>query len=255
LSDTVTDIIVSRSGEPDGLSRMVVWSIAAHAVAIMLMLLWPDVAAPERPREIMTISLGGAPGPKTGGLTQIGGREVQAAAPEPAKPVEEAPPAPKTPAMTLPDPKVRPRPQPKPERAPEDAKAQKVSTGEKPQAGSTRTETRGLGFSTGLSSTGGSGGPVQLDVINFCCPEYIEQMKVFIQRTWEQNQGVAGSTGVKFTIMRNGTIQAPQIEKPSGYEVLDLAAMRALQRTTLPPLPQEFSNPTLTVHMRFDYSR
>jgi protein TonB len=203
----------------------------------------------------MNVSLGGAPGPKTGGLNQIGAREVQAAKSEEVKPVE-TPPAPKTPAMTLPDPKIKPRERPKPERAPEDSNAQKVSTGEKPQAGNARTETRGQGFGTGLSSTGGSGSPVQLDdVVDFCCPEYIDQMRIFIQRTWENNQGVAGSTGVKFTIQRNGTIQAPQIEKPSGFDALDLAALRALQRTTLPPLPQEFPNNTLTVHMRFDYSR
>lgn len=232
---------------------MIVWSITAHAVALALVLLWPEPAA-EPPRTIMTISLSGAPGPKTGGLNQIGAREVQAPKPEEAKPVE-TPPAPKTPAMTLPDPKIKPRERPKPERAPEDSNAQKVSTGEKPQAGSARTETRGQGFG-GLSSAGGSGGPVQLEIQgDFCCPEYIEQMRTFIQRTWENNQGVAGSTGVKFTIQRNGMIQAPQIERPSGFDALDLAALRALQRTTLPPLPAEFPNPTLTVHMRFDYSR
>src|SRR5262249_5812703 len=117
---------------------------------------------------------------------------------------------------------------------------------------------RGQGFGgggTGLSSAGGSGG-VQLDgVTDFCCPEYIDQMRTFIQRNWEQGQGVAGSTGVKFTIMRNGMIQTRAVGKPRGFDAPALAAMRALQRTTLPPLPNEFQNPTLTVHMRFDYSR
>jgi protein TonB len=255
LNESVTDVIVARSHQADGLSRMIVWSIAAHAAAIVALLLWPDRSAQEPPRTIMTISLSGAPGPKTGGLTQIGAREVQAPKPAEAKPVE-TPPAPKTPAMTLPDPKIKPRERPKPERAPEESNAPKVSTGEKPQAGNARAETRGQGFGTGLSSTGGGGGPVQLDIQGeFCCPEYIIQMRTFIQRTWESNQGVVGSTGVKFTIQRNGTIQAPQIENPSGFDALDLAALRALQRTTLPPLPMEFPNNTLTVHMRFDYSR
>src|SRR5262245_36302191 len=161
---------------------------------------------------------------------------------------------PKAPAMTLPDPKARTRAQTKAKEAPSDAIAPRPSIGERPREGTARV--RGQGFGTGLSSSGGSGGGVQLDgVTDFCCPEYIDQMRVFIQRNWEQGQGVAGSTGVKFTIMRNGMIQTPQVERPSGFDVLDLAAIRALQRTTLPPLPNEFPNPTLTVHMRFDYSR
>ena len=53
---------------------------------------------------------------------------------------------------------------------------------------------RGQGF--GLSAGGGSSASgVQLDVANFCCPEYIEQMVTLIQRNWQQNQGVRGTTG------------------------------------------------------------
>jgi len=255
VTETVTDIIVARAQHSDPLSRMFVWSIAAHAVVIALLLLWPNQSAQDAPKIVMTVSLGGAPGPKTGGLTQMGGQTVQAPPPQEAPKPAEAPPAPKTPAMTLPDPKVRPKPQPKVTEAPPDANAKKANTGAEPREGSTRADTRVRGQGFGLSSSGGNSGPVQLDVSDFCCPEYIEQMRVFIQQRWEQNQGIVGSTGVKFTILRNGALQSPQIEKPSGFDALDLAALRALQRTTLPPLPAAFPNPTLTVHMRFDYSR
>jgi TonB family protein len=253
VTETVTDIIVARAQHADPLSRMVVWSIAGHGAIIALLLLWPAPSVPETAK-IMNVSIvSGAPGPKTGGLTSIGGQTVQAPPPQEAPKPVEAPPAAKTPAMTLPDPKVKPKSQPKVTQAPPDANASKANTGAEPREGNTRV--RGQGFGTGLSSSGGSGA-VQLDVTGeFCCPEYIEQMRVFIQQRWEQNQGIVGSTGVKFTILKNGAIQSPQIEKPSGFDALDLAAMRALQRTTLPPLPAAFPNPTLTVHMRFDYSR
>jgi TonB family protein len=112
---------------------------------------------------------------------------------------------------------------------------------------------RGQGF--GLSSAGGGGGQVQLDVSDFCCPEYLTQMSDIITRAWDQNQGVAGSTGVKFTIQRNGTIVSPQVEIPSGFLALDSSALRAVQLAKLPPLPAAFQNPTLGVHMRFDYRR
>jgi TonB family protein len=255
VSETVTDIIVARAQHTDRLSRMFVWSIAGHVAVIALLMLWPAQSTQEAPKIVMTVSLGGAPGPKTTGLTQIGGQTVQAPPPQEAPKPVEAPPAPKTPAMTLPDPKVRPKPQPKVTQAPPDATAKTANAGAEPREGSTRSDTRVRGQGFGLSSSGGSGGPVQLDVSDFCCPEYIDQMRVFIQQRWEQNQGLAGSTGVKFTILRTGAIQSPQIEKPSGFDALDLAAMRALQRTTLPPLPAAFPNQTLTVHMRFDYSR
>ena len=193
----------------------------------------------------MTISLGGAPGPKTGGLTQTGARAVQEQAPPdaPPKPVL-TPPAPTPPKMTLPDPQVKPRPQPKPTTAPPEANARKTNTGPQPTDGNARAETpvvRGQGF--GLSSAGGAG------------PDYLAQIVTVIQRSWDQNQGVVGSTTVKFTIARDGTIQAAQVERPSGFIALDNSALRAVQITRLPPLPAAFQNPTLTVHMRFDYQR
>jgi TonB family protein len=96
---------------------------------------------------------------------------------------------------------------------------------------------------------------VQLDVTNFCCPEYIEQMVTLIQRNWQPNQGVRGTTLMKFTITRTGSIQGVMVERPSGFLALDLAAERALLTTRLPELPLQFSNPTLTVHITFEYQR
>ncbi|OFW17387.1 MAG: hypothetical protein A3H29_04150 [Acidobacteria bacterium RIFCSPLOWO2_02_FULL_67_21] len=94
---------------------------------------------------------------------------------------------------------------------------------------------------------------MQLDVSNFCCPEYIEQMVTLIQRNWQQNQGIRGSTVMKFTITRGGSIQGVMLERPSGFLALDLAAERALLITRLPELPPQFPNPTLTVNITFDY--
>lgn len=255
VSETVTDIIVSRSYEPDGLRRMLPWSIGAHVIVAAALILWGDRSVSEPPRQIMTISLGGAPGPKTEGLTQAGAQAVQA--PPPAEPVKqvEAPPAPKAPPMTLPDPKVRPRQAPKPTQAPPEATAKTPNTGVESKTGAARGDPRVRGAGFGISSSGGSGGPVQLDVSDFCCPEYIDQMRLAVTRGWDQNQGVVGSTTLKFTIARNGTVQSPQVEIPSGFVALDNAAYRALQLARIPPLPAEFPNATLTVHLRFDYQR
>jgi TonB family protein len=254
--ENVTDIIVARSREPEGLKTMIVWSVAAHIALAVCAMFVGGPRLDTAPRQVMTISLSGAPGPKTGGQTQIGGQAVQApAAPqEPAKPVPP-PPAPKEPAMSLPNLKNPPRPQPK--QAPPEATAKRVNTGEVPREGSTRVDTRVRGQGFGLSSAGSnsSASSVTLDVSDFCCNEYIEQMVTMIRRSWDQNQGVVGSTTMQFTIQRNGTISSTQVERSSGFTVLDNSAMRALQLTRLPPLPAAFQNPTLTVHLRFDYTR
>lgn len=257
MNEAVSDIIVARARETDTLSTMVAWSVALHVAIAIVAAVMPHRSDEAAPRTVMTISLGGATGPRTGGLTQIGGRTVQAPAPEQPVRRVEAPPAPKPPPMALPDPRARTRPQPKPLEAPRDAVGRTPSTGEQPRQGSARAETGARGQGFGLSSGGGGGGgQVTLDVGDFCCREYLDEMVRLIQQNWQQNQGVVGSTVMRFTILRNGTIQGVQIEKPSGFIVLDNAAQRALLVTQrLPPLPAPFPNPTLTVHLQFDYQR
>jgi len=239
----VTDVIVSRYRQPERLNPMIAGSIVAHA-GILAMLIFgrPFLGQSyEPPRTVMTISLGGAPGPRAGGMTPTAGRAVPEPPPEPAKPVE-APPPPVAPKMALPNARTRPRPQP-----------QKAE--EEPRPGSTRTETGARGQGFGLTTGGGGGTGVQLDVANFCCPEYLEQMVALIQRNWQQNQGVSGATVMKFTITRVGSIEGVAVERPSGFVALDYAAQRALLLTRLPELPPQYPNPNLTLHVTFQYQR
>ena len=76
-----------------------------------------------------------------------------------------------------------------------------------------------------------------------------------VQRNWASKHGVAGTTTMKFTITRGGAVEQVVVELPSGFVALDLAAQRALLLTRLPELPPQFPNPSLTVHMKFEYSR
>ena len=111
---------------------------------------------------------------------------------------------------------------------------------------------RGQGF--GLSTGGGPGSGSSLDVDDFCCPGYLSTMIDTIRRGWNQSQGASGQCVIKFTIQRDGQIVNPSIEKSSGLDLLNFAALRAVLTTkTLPPLPAEFPNPTLTVHLNFQY--
>lgn len=254
MNESVTDVIVARGRDVDRLSAMLGWSVGAHIVLLSVALVMPTDATPEASRDVMMIQIGGAEGPKTQGLTQMGRRAVQA--PQPDQPVRRAETAPApTPAMTVPDPRSQPQQRPRPENAPREATAKTPTTGPQPQEGTTRAETQVRGQGFGLSTGGGGGGGVTVDAQNFCCPDYITTFRDLIRAHWNQRQDFPGVTTMKFTILRDGTIEGIQRERSSGFAVLDNEAERALRLARLPPLPREYPNPTLTVHLEFDYVR
>ncbi len=58
-----------------------------------------------------------------------------------------------------------------------------------------------------------------------------------MKENWDSQQGVAGLTVMRFTVLRDGRITDIGVEQSAGY-VLDLTAQRALQKLRqLPPLP------------------
>lgn len=255
MSEAVTDVIVSRAQQSDGLKAMVVWSVAIHALAVAGILVAPQGEIDDAPPVVMTINLGGAPGPKTDGLNQMGGRSVQAVAPPEVTRVE-TPPAPVRPKMTLPDPRSKPRvvERPRPAQAPAESASRTVSTGEETREGSTRVETqiRSQGF--GLAQGGGLGGSMEVDAVDFCCNEYLGLVREAIQRNYTPNQGLTGMTKMMFTIRKDGLLTDIKVERPSVFQKLDLASQRALLATgKVPPLPPQYTNPTLTVHLFFEY--
>ena len=261
MEAVVSDILQSRKREPGGLKKTAAISLAAHAAAIAVMLMIPSVMprAAQTPRVVMTISLGGAPGPNTGGMQMIGGKPIQAALPSPdpqlAKPIQPSL-APTPPPMVLPDPKQKPRTPPKPTATSKDPKGTAVGKGFDTQAGTAKVETGARGQGFGLSS-GGMGGQGGVKVpSDFCCPEYIADMVARIRDNWNQNQKVDGKTVMSFVIQRNGLIADIKVAESSRNPLLDLAAQRALVNTkALAPLPAGFTAPRLPVELEFVYTR
>jgi TonB family protein len=214
-------------------------------------------------RDVMTISLGGAPGPNAGGMTMMGSPP---AAPEPVTPrVESKPPVPivppaaRVPAMTLPSPTraVKPPARPAAEVSPEQAaRAGRPAQGaDAASASQNANANRGMGFG-GLSTGGGVGSGSYLDVANFCCPDYLVTMLQLVQGNWSARQAVGGEALVVFRIQRDGRLTDIELERSSGFPALDLTAQRSLFLTQrVPPLPQAFPDDHLTVHLRFEYRR
>jgi TonB family protein len=251
--DAVSPILVDRAREPQGIRTTIVVSLFVHGAVAALVLFGPPlIPIDTAPHTVMTISLGGAAGAKTGGSTQMAGATTVKAEPD-TKP-SPAPPATAKPEMVIPKTITKAAPPPKAtvkilqdEKTKALPRAAQASTGD--ARIQTSSKTQGFGLSSGGAGTGG-----YLDVQNFCCPEYLTTMIQLIQRNWNGQQDVPGQTLMKFTVMRDGRITSVQTERSSGYFALDQGAQRALLTThQLPPLPAQFPDQSLTVHLNFQY--
>jgi len=267
MHEAVSDVLLDRAREADGINRMVLLSLLAHTILIAALVVMPaSWRSPSTSADVtpMMITLSNAgTGPDAGGLTPISGRPVQEEAPAESKPAPIAPPAPKAPEMVAPEPAAKPTPKVPPKRVekPVDkSSARKPTTGPEVKAGVARADTGGapipFGGLTRPSGGGVASGSAFTDYANFCCPAYLNQMAELIKRNWNQNQGATGQVQMKFTIRRDGTVGDVTIEKPSNISMLDFESQRAILKTaTLPPLPREFTENTLTVHLIFEYHR
>lgn len=259
--DAVSQVLAARIGDDDGVGRMLGASLVGHGVLFALVLLVPaSWMATQRadPESVMVVSLAGPQGPQNGGRVAEGARPVQAVTPPEAKPEPVRPPAPAAPEMVAPvkaPPKKTPPKTPPPKVAPrEAAPAATPTTGAQAQTGAA-PDARGRGFNDGLSSGAGGTG-ARLDVANFCCPQYLATMQQRIQSVWESRQQSLGVTIVRFDIQRDGAMTNVEVERSSGNATLDLIATRAIRLARqLPPLPAEYPNPSLTVHLTFEYQR
>jgi protein TonB len=261
--EAVTSVLLERARHDGGLPRMVSASLVGHVALIALLVAASAIGGRSRAddlREVMTISLGGAPGPNAGGMTMMGGParpRVEAPPAEPKKPSPVVPPpAAAKPAMTLPTTTKPVKAPPKPARAGAEATAAEAAPAA-PGApgGEAFNPNRGMGFG-GLSTGGGMGAGSYLDVKNFCCPDYLVTMLQLIQSRWDARQQVSGEAVVVFRIQRDGRLTDIELERSSGFPALDLTSQRALFLTQrVPPLPSAFPDDHLTVHLRFEYRR
>ena len=262
--EAVTSVLLERARHDAGLPRMVSASLVGHVALVALLMAASAIggrARSEQERDIMTISLGGAPGPNAGGMTMMGSparprAEAPPAAAKKPSPVVP-PPAAAKPAMTLPTSTRPAKAPPKPANPGTEAAAPAAQAvpAAGPPGGDALNPNRGLGFG-GLSTGGGMGSGSYLDVKNFCCPDYLVTMLQLIQGRWDARQQVSGEAVVVFRIQRDGRLTDIELERSSGFPALDLTSQRALFLTQrVPPLPSAFPDDHLTVHLRFEYRR
>lgn len=247
--------------ESTRLTRAIRWSIGVHIVLVIGLLVVPRSWLTREPdkRNVMTISLGGTPGPRSTGTTSVGGRTIEQVAPppkrpEPVRPTPERPPAPVAVAKPIQKPAATPRPAETPV-APTPAPTRPPVTGPQVTQGNSPVETGARGQGAGLTFGGGlSGG--ETDLKDFCCPAYLQTILSLIDARWTKNPSDdRGETVLKFTINRDGSIDNILVEQASGSSILDRNSRAALTGLRLPELPGLYTNPTLTMHLRFPYGQ
>jgi len=251
MNEPASDVIAARARTAGTLASPLVWSVAAHVAIVALIWLAPARRPADTQRLVMNVSFPGAPGPRNGGLTEIGGRKVPEPPPEAPKPAPRTPPSPPPAKQVATVPATKPLP-PKPTRAePSTSKAPAVQ--EPPRDGSTRVETGARGQGFGLATGGNGQKGLEVETPNFCCPAYLEQVRIAIERGWERAPGVTGVAIVRFRILRTGTIDSISIVQSSTNPLIDAAAARAVSRVpSVPPLPAEFLDSSLALRLRFE---
>lgn len=151
------------------------------------------------------------------------------------------------------------------------AAIQKQEPSKRTTAGNAESAGTGEGSGSGvrLGMGSGSGGGVgfgseftsQIGLSNFPFTYYLELLRDRISSNWLKSQVSSGTTEELFTtvyfkIYKDGKISIVEIEERCGIDVLDKAAVRAVQSAApFPPLPYEYDEEYLAIHLRFEHKK
>jgi len=98
-------------------------------------------------------------------------------------------------------------------------------------------------------------GALTLNAADFPFAWYLRQVQSKISKEWDAQARDGVQPQVTFEIRRDGKISGLLVEKSSGNALYDQAALRAItDATPFPPLPDDYKEPFLRVHLGFSYS-
>jgi protein TonB len=99
-------------------------------------------------------------------------------------------------------------------------------------------------------------GAVTLNVSDFPFAWYLSAIHRKVTEQWSARALEGRQPVAVFEIGRNGQVTKLSIEKSSGNPYYDQAALRAITGANpFPPLPEEFKEPFLRVHLGFNFDR
>jgi protein TonB len=99
-------------------------------------------------------------------------------------------------------------------------------------------------------------GAMTLDVTDFPFAYYLAAVQRKITERWEGRAQPGRQPVAVFEIARSGQVSKLTIEKSSGNPHYDQQALRAItEANPLPPLPPEYSEPMLRIHIGFNFTQ
>ncbi|MBM3284639.1 MAG: TonB C-terminal domain-containing protein [Candidatus Aminicenantes bacterium] len=250
-------------------------SLVAHLAVFLLILISPKLPQPSRKGMVHYIPLNlVAPGGGGGGGGSGQPASKPAAAPAKKETLRDLTTPQKVKTETessLRYPVEKPKKEPKakvekkaaitkPEPAPpESAKKEEAAGGIYGEAGG-----EGTGIGTGLRIGGGPGGEgfgPGFGLSGFPYTYYLNIITERVSANWFTSlvdPGLAGSyqTIIYFRIQKNGQVTNLEVEQSSGLTPLDLSALRAVRASApFPPLPRDYEEAYLAIHLIFEHSR
>ena len=248
---TVSEILERRARTGLAPARLTATiSVLAHATFLALLLF---VGKPRRQTAFVPMSL-----PVRVVSPAALGRPQAAPAPAPvAAPAEPAPVAKAKPVIEKPSEKILPSAKALPEpKKPAKPEKPKPSPGVVKSFGGPALE---LPSAAGVASGAASGAGVSFGASvtsfdsDFPFAYYVEQILSLIGANWFKPESAEGTTCVvSFRILRSGQVTEVKVETPSGVSYYDRAAARAVYAANpLPPLPPDYRNDALGVHLKF----
>ncbi len=113
---------------------------------------------------------------------------------------------------------------------------------------SNNSNTQKIGFSSPASSI------MDLDTTGFEYSYYLAIIRDRIGNNWVRTYTGTGKVKVYFKVMKNGEIRDARVEISSGNPGLDRLAIEAvLKSNPLPPLPENFKENYIGIHIWFNY--
>jgi colicin import membrane protein len=161
----------------------------------------------------------------------------------------------------------RPEPEKKPEvaeekKAPEPEKKAEPKMTYKPKKKTTKKKTEPKSETTAKKTEEkpapkAAGSSVRVDDPDFRFAYYLEIIRERVGSNWSpppvSGSGSSTSSVIYFRISKSGGIADTKVEKKSGYDLFDKAAMRAIKLCDpLPPLPAGYKSKWLGVHFEFE---
>ncbi|MFB0565057.1 MAG: energy transducer TonB [Candidatus Aminicenantaceae bacterium] len=247
-------------------------SLSAHILLFITILVSPSLPTSSRKGMIHYVNLIALPGGGGGGGSGgSGGSGTEAVVEKkqtlrdlttPQK-VQEEPPSSIRHPVEKPKKEIKPKSEKKAiiSQPKKQAEPSSKSKGFAEKAGSGSGRGTGLRIGVGEGPGFGSGYGSQIGLSSFPFTYYLQIIMDRVSTNWFTflvDPGISGNfqTIVYFKIYKNGQISNVKIEESSGIESLNLSAIRAVHSSApFPPLPREYDNEYLGIHLIFEHSK